>query len=281
MKNESFESVSALCSPGPWPRGSLFLGLYFPVGLLLLVSRIAMLLLFYGLSPVVPKFLKKTLYRVQVFSLGIKIRCKWTEEEIRMHTQGCVVAANHVSAMDAFFALALPNATIMVGNPISSLNLFGRICYASAFDFSGAKFWFISERRALVKHLKSWRDNPAGTTLYTTPEMTINNQRGIFKFNTAFVCLDMPVVPLAITVRNCFDMQLQPVKSSNFMIFVRILMLPGIVFNLDYLGKTARFAGESKECFAKRIQTSIANHLGVPATEWTAADKHAYRKAIA
>ena len=280
MKINPCESVAELCDHSPWSKKSILPYLYLPFGCMLLLARVVVVATLYCSSFLLPESMNKTLYRFQVFFLGIRVKYNLTKNEIREYTNGCVVAANHVSAIDTFTVLQLPNVTIMVGNPLSSLNFFSRLWHSSAFKFSGAKFWFVSDRRELAKHIKSWRNNPDGVSLYTTPEMTINNQRGLFKFNTAFVCLDMPVVPLALTVSNFFELNHSPVNSSSFIIFLRLLMMPKIVFNLSYLEKKVRETGESKEDFSKRVQNAIAEHLKIPATQWTAADKHAYRKSL-
>ena len=279
-RSDPLASVAGLCDHAPWTRKSALLYLYLPFGVILMLMRVMLVAGLHCASFALPDSLNQRLYRFQIFFLGIRVQYNLTLHEIRQHTDGCVVAANHVSALDTFTVLSLPQVTIMAGNPLKSLNFFSRLWHSSAFRFSGARFWLVSDRREFARHLRSWREQPEGTSLYTTPEMTINNQRGIFKFNTAFVCLDMPVVPLALTVENCFGLKHHPVNSSGLAIFLRLLMMPRLDFTLSYLGKMVRAAGESKEDFASRIQHSIAAHLRVAATEWTAADKHAYRKTL-
>lgn len=274
-------SVAGLCDHAPWAKKSLLLHLYLPFGAMLMLARLFFVLLLYYASLALPDSINRRLYRVQVFFLGIRVKYNLTPEEIGRRTDGCVVAANHVSALDIFTVLSLPHTTIMGGNPLNSLNFFNRMGLSTAVRFSGAQFWLVSDRREFARRIQSWREKPQGTTLYTTPEMTIGNQRGLFRFNTAFVCLDMPVVPLTLTVENFFGLRHHPVNSSSAAIFLRLLMMPRICFTLDYLDRTERAAGESKEDFAKRIQNTIAAHLRVAATPWTAADKHAYRQSLA
>lgn len=280
-KFDPIESVAGLCDATPWRKRSVLLYLYLPLGAMLLLARLFLVALFHFLSFALPYSINRVLYRWQIFILGIDVKYNLTLEQIGERTDGCVVAANHVSLLDTFTVLSLPHATIMAGNPLSSLNFFSRLWHSSAFRFSGARFWLVSDRRELARQLRSWRHSPSGTALYTTPEMTIDNQRGLFRFNTAFVCLDRPVVPLALTVGNSWGLQHHPVNSSGLAIFLRLLMMPRISFTLSYLERTARAADETKEEFARRIQTAIATHLRVPATQWTMADKHAYRKHLA
>lgn len=251
-----------------------------PVGFLLLIIRVVAIFSFYGMTFIAADSQKKRLYKLLIKALGIRIHLSATEEEIRKHTDGCVVATNHVSIMDTLISLGLPNATIMIGNPISQLNFFNRILYTAALDLSQVKQWHVLERRDLVKKIQEWRKHQSGTTLYTTPEMTIGNQRGIFKFNSAFLSFDLPVVPLATQIDTNIGLNVNPVSSSNIAIIARLLMAPRITFRLHYLEREIKHDDESKDQFAQRVQQAIARKMGVPATNWTAAHKHAYRKEL-
>ena len=274
------ESVAGLCDHVAWPRKSMLIYAYMPIGFVLLGIRLVAMFIFYLLSAVAPDVLKVPLYKLQLRVLGIRIHLSASREEIFKHTDGCLVATNHVSIMDTLISLNLPNATIMIGNPISKLDFLNRLIYTSALKLSRVRQWHVLDRRALVAHVQEWRKNQAGTTLYTTPEMTLSNQRGVFKFNSAFMAFDLPVVPLATKVSNPLGMNVNPVNSSSSAIVLRMLMLPRITFHLIYLEKKVRDEGETKDHFAKRVQEAIATALGVPATDWTAADKHAYRKEL-
>jgi len=278
--NATIDSVSKLCDHCVWPERSLALYAYMPIGIALLISRLSAMTIIYFLSFITPQRLRVSLYKTQVKILGIHINKNASTEEIKNLTDGCLVASNHISTVDTLVSLGLPNITIMMGKPIKQLDVYTRMLYTSAIKLSCVNQWHVVDRRGLVKNIQKWRKNQSGTTLYTTPEMTLGNQRGIFKFNSAFMCFDLPVVPLAITVKNSMGMNINPVNSSHMAIALRLLMLPSIVFNLYYLDKKTQSEGESKEDFAKRVQQSIADKLGVPATDWTAADKHAYRKEL-
>lgn len=273
-------SVAGLCDHTPWRAKSVLRHVYMPFGALLLLLRCASIFAFYGMTFIAPEKAKKKLYQLMIRSLGISIRLNAPAEEIRKHTDGCVVATNHVSILDTLISLDLPNATIMIGNPISQLNFFNRILYTAALNLSQVKQWHVLERRDLVKRIQEWRQNQSGTTLYTTPEMTIGNQRGLFKFNSAFMSFDLPVVPLATRIDTNIGLNVNPVNSSNFAIIARLLMAPRIIFNLHYLDREVKLPDESKDQFAQRVQQAIALQLKVPATNWTASDKHAYRKKL-
>ena len=280
LQADPIKSVAGLCDHTPWKKKSALRHAYLLAGILLLLFRVASIFAFYGLTFVAPESHKKKLYQLLIRSLGIRIHLNAPAEEIRKHTDGCVVATNHVSIMDTLISLGLPNATIMIGNPISQLNFFNRILYTAALNLSQVKQWHVLERRDLVKRIQEWRQNQSGTTLYTTPEMTISNQRGLFKFNSAFLSFDLPVVPLATHIDTNIGLNVNPINSSNLAIIARLLMAPKIIFKLHYLDREVKLADESKDQFAQRVQQAVARQLRVPATTWTAADKHAYRKEL-
>lgn len=279
-KNEKLVALADLCDHCAWPEKSLRFHVYLPIGLMLLIFRLAAISILYPISFITPNQLKPSLYRFQMKILGIQVNCNLSRDEIRNHTDGCVVAANHISRFDLLMSCGLPNATIMIGKPVKTLDLLNRLMITSAINLSQVKQWHVVDRRGLAQNIREWRKTQSGTTLYTTPEMTLGNQRGIFKMNSAFLCFDLPVVPMAARVENSLGMNFNPINSSDKAILLRLLMLPKIVFHLSYLEKRYRSGGESKEDFTKRVQQSIAEELGVPATEWTAADKHAYRKEL-
>lgn len=272
--------VSELCDHCAWSAKSPWLYAYLPIGAMLFMLRSMAITGIYLLSFVTPPPLKTSLYKIQKRVLGIKVKLNASLDQIRSHTDGCIVASNHVSMMDAIVSSGLPNATLMIGQPLKQLDIFNRMLITSALNLSGVKQWHVVDRRGLAKNIQRWRKNQSGTTLYTTPEMTIGNQRGIFKFNSAFLCFDLPVVPLAVKVKNPIGLNLCPINSSSKAMLLRLLMLPKIEFHLSYLDALQRSEEESKEDFAKRVQRSIGENLGISATEWTAADKHAYRKQL-
>mgnify|MGYP001305069565 FL=1 len=72
-------------------------------------------------------------------------------------------------------------------------------------------------------------------------------------------------------------MAAHPLHSNGAAIFLRLLMMPWVRCDLAYLAKIEPANG-NKEVIAKQVQQTIASHLGVFATELTAADKYAFRK---
>lgn len=256
----------------------LFL-LWIPIGFLLFLVRIISIILLFLLLYL--KLIKKnnTLYRFAIWILGIRISRNFQMKELIQHINGCVIPTNHISLFDILITADLPNTTIMIGKPIKETCFMVRMLFAFLSQFSSTKFWHVIERRTLVNLLNRWREFPNGTSLYTTPEMTIGNGKGLFSFNSAFVCMGMPVVPMAVKIKLPFGMNPHPLLSNGDKILLRLLMLPSVKFELTFLDKVTR-QQESKESFTKKIQSLIAEQLGIKATDITAKDRHYYKKKL-
>lgn len=109
--------------------------------------------------------------------MGIKITCNLDYEAVRTHTNGCIVAANHISVFDHFPALAMPLSTLMVHHVDS---IAGKVMGFLLFKGSGTSYWEVNNLKQMVKKFRDWKKSPDGVALYVTPEATINNRRGFF-----------------------------------------------------------------------------------------------------
>lgn len=275
--NTKTSSISDLCDHSAWEKGSFLWLIYLPIGMIVALIRLLFIALVSLTSWALPTAFKRPLFRLLIRVLGIQVRYNLSESEIGAYTEGCVVAANHVAVFDPFTVLSLPHATIMVGNPLRKTNILSILAHFSAFQCSGAKFWPVTEKKEFVRRITHWRSHPQGVTLYTTPEMTINNGNGLFKFNPTFVCLGMPVIPAAVKLVTPLGLNPHPIGSSGAAIFFRLLMIPYLRYEITYLDRQEREPGETKENFCTRIQHAIAQHLNIVPSRWTVQDKHAYR----
>ncbi|MHA3904710.1 lysophospholipid acyltransferase family protein [Castellaniella sp. WN] len=275
--DENPTSIASLCDHKAWKSGYPYRKLYLPFGIAIAISRIVFITLICTTSWLFPAAVKRFVFKILLWVLGIRLHYNLSLNDIGERTQGCVVAANHVSVFDPLTVLALPHATIMVGNPLRKTNIISILSHFSALKCSGAGFWYVTEKKEFVRRIARWRAHPQGVALYTTPEMTINNGRGLFRFNTTFVCLGMPVIPATLKLSTPLGLNPHPVNSSGIGIFFRLLMMPCLRYEVTYLDRLERRDGESKEMFSRRVQQAVAAHLGIPPSSWTAEDKHAYR----
>ncbi len=279
MKNED---VILLCDQALFPdekRNPVLWALWFPFGILVALCRILLLIIYTVLVQACSVNTKKKTYRLLLRLFGIRVSCNLDYDTVKTHTNGCIVAANHVSIFDHFPALAMPLSTLMVHHTDSFA---GRIIGLLLFKGSGSSYWQVTDIKQMVKSFRDWKKSPDGTALYITPEATINNGRGLFRFRPDFLVRGRPVVPLALTIELPFGLSPNPLNSSGVIKFIRLLTCPSIHFRLDYLEKIPAYVSEAEsgtgQEYADRVQQSIAHRLAIPATRVTREDKYELRR---
>ncbi len=252
--------------------------LWFPFGILVAICRFFLLIIYTALIQFCSVETKKKTYIKLLSLLGIKITCNLDYEAVKKHTNGCIVAANHISVFDHFPALAMPLSTLMVHHVDS---IAGKVMGFLLFKGSGSSYWEVNNLKQMVKQFRDWKKSPDGVALYVTPEATINNRRGLFRFRPDFLVRGRPVVPLAVTIHLPFGLVPNPIDSSGLIKFLRLLASPTLRFHMHYLDTLPAYVSESEsgttQEYADKVQQSIARHLAIPATLVTREDKHQYR----
>lgn len=148
-----------------------------------------------------------------------------------------------------------------------------------ALQCAGSNFWTIRDRRHLARRFAEWRQSPHGTALYITPEGTISNGRGLFRFESEFLTRGMPVVPVAIRLKTPFGLRPHPLHDSGFRNAFRLLAMPWLHYEVTCMPRMVQVHGQDRTEFARQVQQTVAGKLGIPATEFGREDKHAYRSA--
>ncbi|MCF5663739.1 1-acyl-sn-glycerol-3-phosphate acyltransferase [Pseudomonas petroselini] len=272
---DPLHSIAGLCTRKTWAFPSVLRQLYLPFGCVLacvrLVSMIAVSLIAWPL----PVGAKRILYRGLLWILGIRIKCALSPRQISTLTSGCVVAANHVSVIDPFAILAMPGATLVASSGYNRVVAFTALLLIKC---AGGHFWNGADKKTFSRNLQKMRTNPQGTALYTTPEATINNGHGLYRFRAGLLSRQLPVVPLAGRLILPFGLVASPLHASALASFLRLLMMPWMVCEMTYLERLEREEHQSGQAFADQIQARIAQHLGIAATHWTREDKHRYRQ---
>jgi len=269
--------VSHLCDLDAWPPTAGPPPWRRPLGVVLAAARMALALLVAPLAMALPPAASRRLFPLVRRAMGVRVVCNLTPDEVVSLTDGCVVAFNHVSVLDLLAACAQPQATIIIAQDGGPL---GRATIMPLARSSGARFWRIADKKALARRIAQWRRHPAGTSLYVTPEETIGNQKGLFQFQASFLARGFPVVPVALRLTTPYGVNADPLLSAKLANFLRLLSLPAVTFEILYLPRLERGPDESKTAFARRVQQAIAQRLEIPATDWTPADKHAFRAQV-
>lgn len=102
----------------------------------------------------------------------------------------------------------------------------------------------------------------------------------MFRFNPTLLGRGLPIVPQALHLSTNLGLVAHPFLSGGLATLARLLMLPFVTFEVAILPVLEQAGEESPQEFADRVQRTIADHLDIPATRFTVADKHAYRNAL-
>lgn len=268
-------SVAGLCTREVWAYPCWLRPLYLPFGCVLAGLRLLSMVMVSLIAWPLPLAVRRIMYRGLLGIMGIRIRCTHSSRQIALLTDGCVVAANHVSVIDPFAILAMPGATLVAS---SGYNRFIAFTAFLLLKCSGGQFWNGADKKAFSRNLHKLRTHPHGTALYTTPEATINNGRGLYRFRAGLLSRGLPVVPLAGRLILPFGLVASPLHASGLASFLRVLMMPWAICEMTYLERLERQEQQSGQAFADQVQARIAQHLGIAATLWTREDKHQYRQ---
>ncbi|NBB66072.1 hypothetical protein GVN18_43180 [Pseudomonas sp. ODNR1LW] len=244
------------------------------MGVLLASARLLLVGLAAPWLLILPEGLTRRLSGCLLWAMGVRVVCNLDRDDLARLTDGCVVAANHVSVLDLLAVCGQPQACILIAQ---DGGLIGNISFLPLARGVGAELWRVADKTAFARRFARWRRNPGGRCLYVCPEQTIGNQRGLFRFHATLLDRGLPIVPLAARLDTPFGVRADPMMSSKAANFFRLLGLPTVRFELDYLPRMAPLQGEASADFARRVQEAIAEHLGIPATDWTPEDKRALR----
>lgn len=276
--------IENLCDERLWegsPLNKLYWLLWCPAGIAVALIRLALLLAYTPLSLCFAAVTRRKLYRGLLWALGVRVRCNMNWVEVERHTDGCVVALNHISIFDHFPVLAMPGATVMVDHADS---LFGKLVGILLFKGAGSTYWKVSNIKTIVSRFREWHRTPEGTTLYITPEATINNGRGLFRFRPEFMIRGRPVIPLAMKLHVPLGLIPNPLTSSGSSKFIRLIMSPYLIFDLTFLATHPPLKNphdkDAGQAFADGVQGAIAAHLNIPATWHVREDKYRYRDEV-
>jgi len=274
---KTIQSVGDLCDFKDWTDQPLFRCMYLPFGILIMLVRVLVLFVAGLLIFPFSRNTKCKIFQMVLWLLGIQIRRNRSHAAIEQLSRGAVTAINHVSVFDTFLALIHPNATVVLVHTPGSIS---QVIITGLLKISGANYWRVTDKRQLATSFKTWREAPQAQSLCVTPEGTINNGKGLFGFRPDFLVRGFPVVPTAVSIKTPFGVSAHPAEASGAKRFLRLFMMPWMHFDMAYLDKKTQAKGQSKADFVAEIQQDIANHLEIPATNWTAQQKHDYIRAF-
>ncbi|MET4580335.1 hypothetical protein [Ottowia thiooxydans] len=256
------------------------LALYFPVGILVLIARAALIVLFALVSFVVPERGRSFSFRLLRGFLGIRVSRNKSRAEIARVSARTVIVSNHISMLDALATLDAGRPILLRGTALRGSSRLEPHIFSLLERLSGARFISYEDKRGLASLFKSWKEGADDSCLFIPAEMTINNGRGLFRFNPGLMSRGFPVIPQAMRLTTSFGVIAHPFLSGGLYTLLRLLMLPYVKFDIALLPAMQQQEEESPQDFADRVQKAVADDLGIPATQFTVADKHVYRRSV-
>ncbi|MEM6738433.1 MAG: hypothetical protein AAF620_20440, partial [Bacteroidota bacterium] len=136
--------------------------------------------------------------------------------------------------------------------------------------------WNLLSKRELAVHFKAWRKDLSKKAVFVVPEKTINNGKGLFLFDPEFIGKGFNVIPLVIDISLPFGLHPHATHLSYIGRLQRLFMLPYTSFKVSALSGKSKKENQSREAFAKEVQTEIAQFLKIPSTNYSHLDKKAF-----
>jgi 1-acyl-sn-glycerol-3-phosphate acyltransferase len=263
---EELFDTSRITPASPWIM--LLLLLYFPVGALLCLARLALVLPWALLGPLLPLAASRAYWRVFCAAIGARIRVRGRNH---LTQKPRVVVVNHVvNVFDTAAWMSVLPSAVLARYSVPFAPLFKRAMrQAQPID--------ADEARADI-HRSLERD---GRPILCFPEAATTNGRvGTLRFNPYLFSLEQPVTPVVLQVQRPLPIALTLLGQSFIGDFLWMLFSVWTTFQFDVLPPQKRAAGEGPRDFADRVQAVMARELGVEATRYTHEDKAALRAQV-
>lgn len=192
----------------------------------------------------------------------------------RIRDHGVVVVSNHISYFDGVTVRAairsqVPLATL-VWHKVNWLNKYMARPTIGVHQTGRNR----ALRDDVLRHLEHGN-------ILLFPEATVTDGHGILRFEKMAFTLDKPVVLVAVRYRRALPF-LHPtaLREHQFVQLWYDLFQPWVAVELHCLGQFTRATDEEPEQFAARAQATIADALGIPATDYTWRDRRRLLKSL-
>lgn len=239
--------------------------LWLPLGIPLMLARAALTILASIVVP--PRY--RAWWVCFIAGMFLVVR-----DKRRIDDHGVVVVSNHLSYFDGVTV----RASVMSHVPLATLvwhkvNWLNKHMARPTLDVNPAGR-NNTLKQDLLDHLK-------GGNVLLFPEATITDGRGLLRFEKMAFSLDAPVVLVAVRYRRALRF-LHPtsLRERQFVQLWYDLFQPWVTVELRCLGEFNRAPDERPEAFAVRAQQTIADALGVPATDYTWRDRRRLLKSL-
>jgi hypothetical protein len=268
-------------------RNRIIFALYFPIGLSLLLLRLALLFLLLGILVLLPStyILPATFYRIVGPLFGIVTRV--VDKRTRKPKVGKtveLVSCNHCGCFDVFPFLAAeydPFVLVDAGFFKSSFlaRQFEKV--VGAVHLAREREMRDQDRKQVLNCLEEGGSTGRKTLLWFPEGWDSTGQVGLMLYQRYLFSLGKPVWPVALRTSVPFlPLEQSLLGTSVINEVIWLFMTPYIVFELTLLDALKKSENESDIEFARRTQVITADELCVIATNYTFRDALSYRKSL-
>ncbi|EGG21792.1 hypothetical protein DFA_01678 [Cavenderia fasciculata] len=255
----------------PYTYKHLLFALWLPVGVGLWPIRVFLTILTYLLLLLVPKSLSFLLKHVLLVLMGFRIKYNGLENLPRVGDpkSGRVIVINHMSDFDPYPVMTIiPYFHTLVAAHISKVPIVGKLYKKMDTIFVDPA----NKEKARTDVLDGLNKTKMPLLIYPEGGLT-NGSKGIMMFNKFVFGLGHGIIPVAMRMNNPWPVNTDYLGSSWMKNFAFWFLVPFHRFELTFLSHMFIAQNETDAEFAKRVQTRIANHLQIEATDYSYSQK--------
>ncbi|CAK9816817.1 Lipid droplet-regulating VLDL assembly factor AUP1 [Anthophora plagiata] len=250
--------------PSGWPL--IFILLYTPVGLLLVLLRLLIALQFWLLAILLPDCNTLRTFLNHGFSFAFGIMVKIPEVEMK-DKQSRIIIANNVSVLDHF---ALYKATKALTPTVWELP-------AALSNTLGLQVMDMSSKEALIANIKQFLSTSKGNIAIQPEFGTTNNRVALLKFNSWPFTIDASIQPVAIKASRpeFIPIRLTSLASRWWIDVFWFMFVPYTVFTFKYLKIKQN---TDYNVLVREVEKDIATTLRLQTSSHTVSDKIEFEK---
>lgn len=252
-------------------------GLYLPLGMLVMVTRLLVWAMLCMAVLVLPRFLIDSVVR-PLTKLACGIVVKHNYKGVPLSDDIHIITGNHVSDWDAVVTwMIMPRFHTLTAAHLKLIPVVGRVYKRLGAIFVTPTPEGRAEVKAKVQDIIKVDPHP----ILIFPEGGLTNGKaGTMMYHRFVFSLDCVIIPLAISLKNPWPVTHDYLGSTWARNFFWFLTVPFHVYEYTFLPAQTRNEDETQEEFAYRIQKMTSDYVKLETTGWKYSDKKELWKQI-
>lgn len=230
--------------------------IYFPLGLVILLTRILLISILSVLIKLAPNLQYNSVFiRLTTFAFGIFSRLNTSKNASTTTNSNKILIANHVSCLDYLAIKSILNEFNYTEEPDFSRQI----------EKNESKLFHVISK-FFIQILQTNSKKNSKFRIYFPEQISTNGTYGLIKFDSKLFDQDHSAeyLPLAIRVQHSLiPFKENYINSNDFVNLLVNLFVPFTLYELSILPGETKLDNESSEQFAERIRTKIASTLNV------------------